>query len=77
MIFEARNESAAVDDRHARAEPGQEVGLFHRGVAAADDDDLLVAEEEPVARRAVRDAAPASTPSRRGCRGSSARRRSR
>ena len=40
---------AAVDERDAAGEPGQEGGLLHRGVAAADHGDVLVTEEEPVA----------------------------
>ena len=58
MIFEARNSSAAVDEPDLRRELREEVGLLHRGVAAADDGDLLAAEEEAVARGAGRDAVP-------------------
>ena len=47
---------AAVDQRHLRAEAGQERRLLERGVTAADDRDVLVAEEEAVAGRAPGDA---------------------
>ena len=43
---------APVYDRHLRREAGQEVRLFHRGVAPADDDQLLLLEEGAVAGRA-------------------------
>src|SRR5580704_3109360 len=43
---------AAMHDRHAAGEPGEERGLFHRRVAAANDRDVLLAEEESVARGA-------------------------
>jgi hypothetical protein len=39
---------AAVDHGDGAGELGQEVRLFHRGVAAADDGDVLLAEEEAV-----------------------------
>jgi hypothetical protein len=48
---------AAVDDRHAVRELGEEVRLLHRGVAAAHHQDVLPLVEEPVAGGAGRDAA--------------------
>ena len=50
---------AAVHDRHARGELGEEERLLHRGVAAADDHGRLVLVERGVAGRAVGHAAAA------------------
>ncbi len=47
---------AAVDQRDFTAEAGEEVGLFHGGIAAAHHHDLLVAVEEAVAGGAGADA---------------------
>ena len=40
---------AAMHDGDFAAEAGEEIGLFHGGIAAADDDDLFAAIEEAVA----------------------------
>ena len=47
---------AAVDERHALAEPGEVARLLHRRVAAADDGHVLAAEERAVAHGAGADA---------------------
>ena len=47
---------AAVDQRDFAAEAGEEIGLFHGGIAAAHHHDLLAAVEEAVAGGAGADA---------------------
>ena len=46
-----------MDHGHLGSEPGQEGGLFNRGVAPAHHDNILVTEEESVTRGAPGDAA--------------------
>ena len=52
VVEAAQDVLAAIDQRHLRAEPGEDAGKFHRDVAAALDDDL--ARQRGQVKRLVR-----------------------